>query len=443
MRNPLSPMGRWVAKLACGALTSLCLLSTAQAGEPPVRKVLPNGIPVIVQDSISSSTVSLNIFIRVGSMHESKELNGISHFYEHMFFRGTPRRTGLQFKRDIESLGGVTNASTTRDYTHFYINLPKQYLRQGLEILADAYLNAECSLDSVKAEREVVLEEYRLGRNQPGRLTHDKLMSLIFSKHPYGRTIIGPEDNLNRIGRAELLNHKKSYYVPSRTSLVIVGDLDRAAVVKDCEELFGNYRSTGAPDPEFVYDQPPVETQVISETTRGSQSQIYLGFLGPAVKTKPDIYSMDVLSFLIGYGKSSLLSKALDSDNSNIDAHLDFLTQTHPGMITLSMTTPPGQEDAALAKVDSLLKDVQEGKFTEADLKRAKTLVTTLYDFGNETNSGKAGSLGLYETMDTSAFATTYDREVEKVTAKDIMATAKKYLGQPHYRYILKAPKKA
>jgi hypothetical protein len=132
--------------------------------DAPLRRKLANGIPVVIQDTLSSPTVSLNIFIRVGSVHESSEVNGVSHFYEHMFFRGTPRRTGLQFKREIEGLGGTTNAETTKDYTHFYINLPKAYTRQGLEILADAYLNAEVSPESVKAEREVVLQEYRLGR---------------------------------------------------------------------------------------------------------------------------------------------------------------------------------------------------------------------------------------------------------------------------------------
>ncbi len=154
-------------KILSAGLLVLALgpMTWAQDAPPPVRTVLPNGIPLIVQESYSSPTVSLNIFIRVGSVYEDPRYNGISHFYEHMFFRGTPTRTGLEFKRAIESLGGITNATTGRDYTHFYINLPKQYLRKGLELLADAYINAECSLDSVEAERKVVLEEYNLGLN--------------------------------------------------------------------------------------------------------------------------------------------------------------------------------------------------------------------------------------------------------------------------------------
>ena len=411
----------------------------AEGAPAPERHVLPNGIPLVVQESYSSPTVSLNIFIRVGSVYEPPQINGISHFYEHMFFRGTPTRSGLKFKRDIESLGGITNANTGRDFTHFYINLPKEYLRQGLELLADAYLHAECSQESVDAERSVVLEEYNLGLNQPARLMSDKLYSLVFSNHPYGRTIIGSEDTLKSIGRPELLEFKRDFYVPARTKLVVTGEVDPQQVVADCRELFGSYQAKGHVDEKMPVQAPPPETVVLDEVTKGGAPQVALAFLGPSVKERQDVERIDVLSFMIGNGKGSLLGKELDAAKSGLEGHVEYLTQAFPGMIVVSADAKPGQEDETLKKVDAVLMKVRQGDFTDKDIRRAQKTLSNLYRFGNETNAGKADNWGTYETIDKMDFATTYLDSINKLTKADLVSAAKKYFGRSHYQLIFKA----
>lgn len=411
----------------------------AEGAPKPERFILPNGIPLVVQESYSSPTVSLNIFIKVGSVYEAPQLNGISHFYEHMFFRGTPTRSGLKFKRDIESLGGITNATTGRDYTHFYINLPKEYLRQGLELLADAYKNAECSQESVDAERSVVLEEYNLGLNQPGRLMSDKLYSLVFSNHPYGRTIIGSEENLKSIGRSELLQFKRDYYVPARTKLVITGDLDPQQVNLECRDLFGNYNAKGVGEDKIPVQNPPAETVVLNETTKGGQGQVALAFLGPGVKERKDVQRIDLLSFMIGNGKGSLLGKELDSPKSGKEGRVEYLTQTFPGMIVVSADAEAGKEDETLKKVEAVLQRVRKGDFTEKDIQRARKQLTNLYRFGNETNAGKADNLGVYETIDKMDFSAVYMDDIAKLTKAELMAAAEKYFSRNHYRLIFKS----
>ncbi len=414
-----------------------------QGAPPPQRTVLPNGIPLIVQESFSSPTVSLNIFIRVGSVYENPAHNGISHFYEHMFFRGTPTRTGLQFKRAIESLGGITNATTGRDYTHFYINLPKQYLRQGLELLADAYINAECSQESVDAERSVVLEEYNLGLNQPARLASDKIYNLVFSNHPYGRTIIGTEENLKRVGRGELLSFKRDYYVPSRTKLVITGDLDPNEVQMDCRELFGNYKVSGTVEDKMPVQTVPAETVVLNETSRGGGGQVALAFLGPAAREHQDVHRVDLLSFLIGNGKGSLLGKELDSAKTDLSGSMEYLTSAFPGVIIITAQSKPGEEEATLKKVDEVLARVRKGDFSDKDLARAKKTLTNLYRFGQETNAGKADNWGTYETIDKMDFAKTYADDINKLTRADLAAAAEKYFSRNHYRLLFKPAGKA
>lgn len=428
--------------LSAGLLTAILTgMAWAQEAPAPVRTVLPNGIPLIVQESYSSPTVSLNIFIRVGSVYEDPRYNGISHFYEHMFFRGTPTRTGLQFKRAIESLGGITNATTGRDYTHFYINLPKQYLRQGLELLADAYINAECSLDSVEAERKVVLEEYNLGLNQPARLASDKIYNLVFSSHPYGRTIIGTEDNLKSVGRPELLAFKRDYYVPSRTKLVITGDLDPNEVQLECRDLFGSYKATGSVEDKMPLQTVPTETVVLTESVRGVGGQVALAFLGPSAKEHQDVHRVDLLSFLIGNGKGSLLGKELDTAKTEMSGSMEYLTSAFPGVIIVSAQSKAGGEEDTLKKIDGVLARVRKGDFTDKDLARAKKTLTNLYRFGLETNAGKAGNWGTYETIDKLDFAKTYAEDINKLSKADLAAAAEKYFSRNHYRLTFKSGK--
>ncbi len=406
---------------------------------PPQRWTLPNGIPLIVQESYSSPTVSLNIYIRVGSVFEAPTLNGISHFYEHMFFRGTPTRSGLKFKREIEALGGITNATTGRDFTHYYINLPKQYLRQGLELLADAYLHAECAQESVDAERLVVLEEFRLGFGQPGRMMADRIYAKVYGEHPYGKTIIGPEENLKSIGRQELLAFKRDYYVPARTKLVITGDLDPQEVRQTCKELFGSFQAHGSGDPKMAAPPTPKEPQVFDEVSKTGRPLVCLAYLGPSVKERQDVIRIDLLSFLIGNSKNSLLGRELGATKTGLEGQCEYLTSAFPGLIMVFADALQGKEQESLDKAQAVLKKVREGNFDEKDIARARKTLTTLYRFGNETNAGKAGNWGTYETIDRMDFASAYLDSIEKVTKKDLVEAANKYFTPGHYQFFFRA----
>lgn len=416
-------------------------LSGGAVAAPFTRTVLPNGIPLVVQESLSSPTVSLNIYIKVGSVYEKSGQTGISHFYEHMFFRGTPTRTGLEFKRAIEALGGQTNANTGQDFTHFFINMPKQYTNQGLELLADAYLNAECSQESIDGERDVVLEELHLGQNQPMRLLQEKLHSLIYTSHPYGRSVIGSEADIKATGRPELLQFKRDYYVPARTKLVITGDVDTADVQSQCKRLFGGYAAHGVPDVPPAAP-PALEKDVtVTESTTIGKPEVCLAYLGPSVKERKDVYAVDVLSFMVGHGKGSLLGRELDSAKTDLDAQVSYLTQSYPGMIMLFADARAGHEQEVADKVDSVLAKVKKGDFSDKDLARARRLLTNTYKFGGETNAGKADNLGFYETIDKIDFAATYVDKVNTLKKADLVAVANKYFSQPHVRLMLTGKK--
>lgn len=422
------------------SLLALWLLAAVAAvAKEPVRVTLPNGMKVVVVETYSAPTVSLNIFVRAGSLHETPDTTGLAHFYEHMFFRGTPTRSGLEFKKAIESLGGTTNATTSRDMTHYYINMPSQFSEQGLELMADALLHAEVSLDSVDKEREVVLQEYNLGLNNPGRIASDRLYELAFGEHPYGKSIIGEKALLEGYTRENLTWWKQTYYVPERTALVVVGDVDAQKVVAKARELFSNFKAQSPSRPDnFAPPRPPLEPQVVTETGPVSRTYVLLGYLAPSVAEKPDIYAVDVLSFLIGVGEQSLLSKSLVETGVAAAARVDFLTQAEPGLFIVSAAGDVKNVDQMRQAMLDVIERVQRGDFTDRELERARNLLVNSYRFGNESNSGKADSLGFYVTLDTLDFALGYVEAVKSVTREQVVEMARKYLGQSHYGLVMK-----
>ncbi|MBZ0171998.1 MAG: insulinase family protein, partial [Phycisphaerales bacterium] len=295
--------------LALGLLVLLAALP-AFALAKPHREVLPNGLTLVVLPTRSSPTVSLNVFVKVGSFEETPETSGIAHFYEHLFFRGTPSISGFQFKRAIEAIGGSTNASTTRDFTHYYINLPKAFAGDGLGLLADALINAELTPESIDQERKAVLEEYRLGGESPARIVNGRIFEMAYPEHPYGKPIIGTEANINRFAREDFVQFRDKFYAPERTSVVIVGDVEPEDILPRARELFGTFRRENpAPDVAVSVGPRPGEEVRSVESLPSRNCFVILGYRGPSVKDRPDIYRVDVMSFLLGVGRGSLLGK--------------------------------------------------------------------------------------------------------------------------------------
>lgn len=412
------------------------------AGEKLYRETLPNGMQVIILENHRNPVVSLNVVVKVGSMYETERINGISHFFEHLFFRGTERRTGEQFKREIEALGGQTNAKTTKDLTHFYINLPSLYARHGLDILADALQNSKLAPAEVNEERKVVIDELRLGLESPAALLHTDIYALAFKKHPYRLSIIGTEKNLKEMTIQDFQEFKRRYYVPRRTVLIVVGDVTPADIMPTVREYFGPFTGNNN-DVDDISQEPKQADGVRAKVVRRELPNAYvlLGFRAPSVRDRPDIYRVDVLTFLLGQGDGSLLAQQLIEDKKlAINASADFLTQRDPGLIMCNAMCAPAKIEKVKAALIDAIQQVREGRFSQADFDRAKVLLMNTYRFGNETNSGKADGLAFYAAIDNVEFAQSYLEEVRKVTFQDVVDAARKYLDLKDYSLLVVRP---
>jgi zinc protease len=224
--------------------------------EPVERQILPNGLTLIVKPDHSAALASVQVWVKTGSIHEGAHLGaGLSHFLEHMLFKGTDRRAGREISATVQAHGGYINAYTTFDRTVYYIDLPSEHVGVAIDLLADATLHSTLPANEVMRERDVILREIAMTRDDPDQRLSEGLFDTAFRAHPYRHPIIGHRDVFAVVTRDDLVAYYRARYVPNNLVVVVVGAVDPVAVRGEVERHFG-----GAPRmrlaPVFVPDEP-------------------------------------------------------------------------------------------------------------------------------------------------------------------------------------------
>jgi zinc protease len=224
--------------------------------EPVERVVLPNGLTLIVKPDRSAALASVQVWVKTGSVHEDEHLGaGLSHYLEHMLFKGTARRAGREISATVQAHGGYINAYTTFDRTVYYIDLPSEHTEVAVDILADAVLHSTLPADEVAREKDVILREIAMTRDDPDNRLWDTLFSVAFREHPYRQPIIGHREVFAAVSREDLMGYYRSRYVPNNLVVVVVGDVEAGAVRAMVERHFGNAPRTRLA-PVLVPEEP-------------------------------------------------------------------------------------------------------------------------------------------------------------------------------------------
>ena len=210
---------------------------------------LDHGLKVILEENRNAPVVALQIWVNVGSGDERDEEAGMCHFIEHMIFKGTEKRKVREMAREIESMGGSINAYTSYDQTVFHVTLASRFADTGLDILADAIQHSTFDPAELEREREVILEEIRMGQDDPSRKLFQQTMTTLFQEHPYRRPIIGFEKTIQSIQRDQMVSFFKKWYVPNRTAFVAVGDFSLQKMEEKVREALKGFKpsTTGFP----------------------------------------------------------------------------------------------------------------------------------------------------------------------------------------------------
>src|SRR5277367_4484710 len=208
--------------------------------EPVERTILPNGLTLLVKPDRSAALASVQVWVRTGSIHEGEQLGaGLSHFLEHMLFKGTARRTGRAISETVQANGGAINAYTTFDRTVYYIDLPSERLEVAVDLLADAVLHSTLPEDEIAREKDVILREIAMTKDDPENRLWESLFAAAFREHPYRHPIIGHRDVFAAVDRKALLDYYTERYVPNNIVVVVAGDVDPSRAAAVVEKHFG------------------------------------------------------------------------------------------------------------------------------------------------------------------------------------------------------------
>ena len=433
------------AFLLAGCATAAGGAPGATEGGPPAprREVLPNGVVLVSLEHRASEVVALQLWMRVGGRDESPDELGLSHYLEHMLFKGTPTRPPGSIDRLIEGVGGRSNAFTSYDYTHYDLVVPAAQLRTGVELLADIAVNAGFNQGDMDAERKVVLEEMRLTEDNAENYMNRREFELAYEPHPYGRSLLGPPETIRALTRETLSRYYKKMYVPRHMTLVVVGAVSPADARTAALATFGRL-----PDaPASRADVPalrPLDRERRADVTRPEQQ----GFLGIAWRTAPvndrDVYAVDLLTYILGDSPSSRLNVALrERDRLVFSIDSNYSAWERAGLVTVTARLDPANLDRAEASIVEVIRGVRERGVTEAELKRAIVTAEANYAFDIETAEGLAKTYGQAETTWTIDNEVAYLSRLRQITAAEVQTVARKYFGDDNYARVRFVPRGA
>jgi zinc protease len=392
---------------------------------PVIREVLPDGLTLLMQVDHSKPLVGVCIVVNGGSRTEDPKLSGLSHYYEHLIFRGgSARQDELEFRKEMQRIGEESGGYTTNDYTCYGFTAPTANLDEALWRSLDAWLALKLTQAKVDKERQVIMEEYNQGEDRPDYKVYYQIERLMFRDHPYKRDTIGLKDAIMNSSLATFRTFYADRYVPNQMTLAVVGDFDPQTMRTKIERGFAPYPRGKESFELGITEKPQTEFRMGVETMKTPSTWTHLGF-HTAPFRGPDSPTLTVIASLLGRGTSSRLYRALkEKENLVTDVSADFETRKDPGMFLVSTQMPPANE----AKVFGIVRDELTRLATEpvppAELARVKAALVNDWVFAAQTPFSRAERLCVFSVMADPAIAGLWPRLIESVTPEDIRRVA-------------------
>jgi len=392
------------------------------------REVLDNGLTLLVQPDHSAPVVAVVTHVKAGFFDEPDRWAGISHVLEHMFFKGTPRRGIGAIARETKSAGGYLNASTTYDHTSYFTVLPASGLETALDIQSDALRNSVIDPGELARELQVIIQEAKRKLDTPSAVTYETLHEVMFDQHRIRRWRIGHEDQLARLTRDDLWAYYRSRYVPERTIVAIVGDVDADRALALARAAYGGWpAANGAVDPSPA---EPERREVRARTLRGdvSQAELVLGWRA-VPPLHPDAPALDMAAAVLGSGRGSWLYRSLRESGIVTWAAAHNYSPTELGVFTVSGELRPDRLEAAVSGAAETVARLTLTGPTDDDLERARTLVRAHWARRLESMEGRASALASAEALEDVGLLDREYARLAEITAGEVREAAARHLA--------------
>ena len=398
------------------------------------QSVLKNGLRIITAERPQIETVSLGIWVNTGSACETVEDNGISHFIEHMVFKGTKKRNSLQISEDIENVGGATNAYTSRHFTCFYAKMLKDDLELAADVICDFITDPTFDSEEMRKEKEVVVQEIKQSTDTPDDLVFDYFQEIAFPNQASGRTILGSIDNVRSFNKDRMLNYMKTHYTADRMVAVGVGKIDHDKFVKIIEDRM-NCVSTHANFEEDLQNYVG-GSKIIDKDIE--QTHFVLGFEGASYKNE-DYYKYSVLSTIFGGGMSSRLFQEIREKRGLVYTVNSFnQALKHTGIFGIYAGTSQKELNELVPVVINEIKKITTSKVSDIELNRAKTQIKASLLMSLESSSTTAEIIARQMLLFNRVIPTKEIVEkIEEITKDDLLMVAQKiFSSKPTYTLL-------
>jgi len=393
--------------------------------------MLENGLKVLLLENHKSPSVTFQVWYRVGSRNEEDGKSGLSHFLEHMMFKGTPKVGPEEYSRIVAKNGGRSNAFTSADHTVYFATMSREKIGIAVELEADRMANALLDGSYFEPEKKVIMEERRLRtEDNPTAALAEVTGAVAYTVHPYRRPVIGWMGDIEGLSREDLQRHYRRYYVPNNAFIVVAGDFSTPEILSKIRATFGKI-PRGPETPKVRVEEVPQRGERRVALKKEAELPFLLFYYHAPNFKDPDSFALDLLSVVLAGGRSSRLYQELVYHKRlalGVDADYEGLS-VDPTVFSITAQVMPDKDPAEVERaIDSLVARMRAELISERELEKAKNQVEASFVFGQDSVFGQAMRIGQYESVAGWQLLNSYLAGIRKVTAADILKVAKQYL---------------
>lgn len=401
------------------------------------RSTLKNGTVVITEKATSFKSLSIGVWVKGGSRHESPAQAGMAHFLEHMMFKGTSKRSSLDIARDVDLVGGDFNAMTTREYTCFHLTLPHKEIDFALELLTDILKDSQFDPTELERERLVVLQEFAMVEESPEEWVHEVLFDKAFGGHPLGRPILGTEKVLKSFSRDDVKKYFDQHYYSKNIVITMAGNLNHDATVKKMDKLLGGFKGKKRPLPKASFRRPKFHTGVHLIRRDTDQAHITIACESYPIDHRNRLAAFLLNAFLGGNMSSALFQEIREKRGYAYTVYSSLAPFTDTGLFGMYVATSPKQVAECLTLMRGQIDKLMATPIDDKDLLIAKNSVKSAVLMGSDSMETRMYSLAKSELF--------YDRQVsdeeicgmvDQVTALDIWRVARELFGPDRWLIV-------
>lgn len=403
---------------------------------------LDNGMTVVINEMPSSPVVAIHAWVKTGSASEGKYIgSGVTHFLEHMLFKGTKRRGVGAVPAEAKAMGGSINAGTGHDHTVFTLSVPRENFSRGLDLIADMVQNATIDPGELEREREVIVKEMHMLHDRPERYLDELVYANVYLLHPYRNPIIGYESIFRSLTRDDVTDYYRTFYVPNNMVLSVAGGVRADEILPEIRKAFADFKQRPFPARNLPREPEQISSRWVEEAYPSDLVRLSMAYQGMPLLDS-DLYALDVLAMALGSGESSRLYRQLykkDHLVETISAGND--TPVDQGFFEISCLMKTNNAQAVVAKAKTVIEEIKRRGLSSGELEKVKHQVMASNIYGRQTAEGMAARAAMEEAFTGDAlFSEKYLQGVRQVTNGDIRRVASKYLTEDRLTVVVLAP---